>query len=222
MVRVSEVRVHGLFGTPLFTAMWPDAPALNAELRRNIIERSRSGGGVAKSNYLGWQSDLDLHLWGGEPVRRLSQFVLQQAQACTHDTQSGAPRHRWLAQLWANVSRTGASNQAHSHPGCYWSAVYYVDDGYGDSQNPALGGEITFLDPRYPMIQMVNPDLRYRLPDGSPEYPEMWLRPRTGMTLLFPAWLTHAVRPYGGSGTRVSIALNLSLRRVEPGSGGGG
>ena len=215
MVRLSEPRVHSLFGTPVLAEMWPDARVLNEELRRTILERSRLDGGVKKSNHLGWQSDLDLHLWGGEPILRLGQFVQQRAQAYTHDTLGGPPRYRWLAQMWANVSRSGASNQVHSHPGCYWAAVYYVDDGYGGRQDPALAGELVFIDPRYPMIQMANPDLRYRRPDGTPDHQEAWLRPRTGMMIFFPAWLAHLVRPYQGPSTRISIAFNLSLGRVK-------
>jgi hypothetical protein len=202
--------------------MWPEAPTLNAELRCTVLERSRSDGGVSKSNVLGWQSDLNLHLWGGDPVLRLCQFALQRAQAYTHDTVGGVPRYKWMAQLWANLSPRGGSNQLHSHPGCYWAAVYYVDDGYGGSEDPALAGELVFLDPRYPMIQMVNPELRYRPPGATPDHPEIWLRPRTGMMVFFPAWLSHLVRPYSGSGTRISIALNLSLRRIGPRSGGDG
>jgi hypothetical protein len=30
------------------------------------------------------------------------------------------------------------------------------------------------------------------------------------MIVIFPAWLSHAVRPYNGTGSRISIAINLS------------
>ena len=36
------------------------------------------------------------------------------------------------------------------------------------------------------------------------------IRPVAGAMLLFPAWLSHAVRPYRGNGTRISVAFNLS------------
>ncbi|MEZ5648896.1 MAG: putative 2OG-Fe(II) oxygenase [Alphaproteobacteria bacterium] len=37
------------------------------------------------------------------------------------------------------------------------------------------------------------------------------LSPHAGMMVLFPSWLVHAVRPYRGTHTRISIAFNLSL-----------
>ncbi len=41
----------------------------------------------------------------------------------------------------------GHGNEFHSHPGSFWSGVYYVDDG-GIAADPALGGELEFMDPR--------------------------------------------------------------------------
>jgi uncharacterized protein (TIGR02466 family) len=112
--------------------------------------------------------------------------------------------------MWANVSQAGASNQFHTHPGAFWSAVYYVDDGYEGSDDVSLGGELLLLDPRMPMIRMAAPDLRFRRPGQQPDDQEKWFRPKSGMIVIFPAWLSHAVRPYNGTGSRISIAINLS------------
>ena len=49
--------------------------------------------------------------------------------------------------MWANVNRAGHGNEFHSHPGSFWSGVYYVDDG-GIGADPSLGGELEFMDPR--------------------------------------------------------------------------
>ena len=120
-----------------------------------------------------------------------------------------ADAFRWTAELWANVSRRGAANQTHAHPGSFWSMVYYVDDGYAGSPDKALGGELSFLDPRFPMVQMAAPDLRHRGDDGAVDNQEVWMRPRSGLIVMFPSWLMHSVRPYAGGGTRISIAINL-------------
>ena len=37
------------------------------------------------------------------------------------------------------------------------------------------------------------------------------IRPEAGAMIVFPAWISHAVRPYHGDGTRISIAFNLSV-----------
>ena len=67
--------------------------------------------------------------------------------------------------MWANVNRSGHGNEFHSHPGAFWSAVYYVDDG-GIDADPSLGGELEFMDPRGPLPAMNAPHLGYATEDG--------------------------------------------------------
>jgi hypothetical protein len=65
------------------------------------------------------------------------------------------------------------------------------------------------------MINMEAPDLRFRpAPDVPPASLEMLIRPASGRLLMFPGWLRHAVRPYFGEGTRISVAMNLTAVRV--------
>ena len=74
----------------------------------------------------------------------------------------------WGANMWANINRSGHGNEFHSHPGAYWSGVYYVDDG-GIAADPSLGGELEFMDPRGPLPAMNAPHLGRRhagRPDG--------------------------------------------------------
>ena len=98
----------------------------------------------------------------------------------------------------------------HTHPGAYWSAVYYVDAGYAGAADPRLGGELILMDPRMPMILMTMPNLRFRVPGGRPHEPQLAMRPRSGRIVMFPAWLNHGVMPYRGQGERISIAANLN------------
>lgn len=85
----------------------------------------------------------------------------------------------------------------------------YVDDGYAGDASSDLGGELQLLDPRMPMIRMTAPDLRLLDANGEPQQTELSIRPKTGMIVLFPSWLQHAVCPFRGAGTRISIAINL-------------
>ena len=111
--------------------------------------------------------------------------------------------------MWANVSTAGHFHQQHVHLGCVWAAVLYLDDGYDGDANPALGGELVLTDPRMPAIRMNAPHLGLRESDGKPQQIEFLVRPRTGLLVIFPGWLLHAVRPFRGSGTRISAAFNL-------------
>lgn len=208
---ISSPQAASLFDTPVIVDQMPDADALNADLKRIILDRRSADEGMRISNVGGWHSDTQMLRWGGEPALALVKRVVAAADAFTVDIKAeGKARFRWLPEMWANVSQAGASNQFHTHPGAYWSAVYYVDDGYGGSEDDSLGGELILLDPRMPMIRMAAPDLRFRRPGQAPEDHQKWFRPKSGMIVIFPGGLSHAVQPYQGDRERISIAINLS------------
>jgi uncharacterized protein (TIGR02466 family) len=209
--------VRCLFSTP-FALEMVDDPALLDALRRAIsAERRRDAAGVRVSNLGGWHSNTRMIEWGREAARALAGKAMAMADALTVDVQSPqASRYGWHAEMWANVGGKGSANQYHTHPGSYWSAVAYVDDGYAGSDDPALGGELQLLDPRMPMVRMTAPELRLKDADGNPQPSEIAVRPRTGLIVLFPSWLQHGVRPFDGPGTRVSVALNL-VAALKPG-----
>lgn len=199
-----------LFPTPLFVDTWEEAAAANGQLRQSMMAERASGRGVQKSNLLGWQSDVDMLRWGGQAATRLRDHAVELCKSLTADELAPRP-WQWHAEMWGNISQRGASNQTHFHPGAFWSVVYYVDDGYGGSNDETLGGELTFVDPRLPMIRMRAPSLRMRFAPGDDDHQEIRLRPRSGRMVIFPAWLQHAVRPYNGIHERLSIAMNLTI-----------
>ncbi|MGL4543587.1 MAG: TIGR02466 family protein [Polymorphobacter sp.] len=203
--------VVDLFATPMLVSSLPDFAVLNAQLRASIMARRATHPGLAHSNINGWHSDTDLLDWGGPAARHVANAFGVLAMRQTRDLASpAAPRFSWQPKMWANISEAGAANAAHAHPGAYWSGVYYVDDG-GCGADPALGGELCLIDPRYPLVQQAAPDLGYCGADGKPLRADQLLRPAPGMLVGFPSWLQHSVRPYRGTGTRISIAINLSV-----------
>ena len=156
--------------------------------------------------------------WGGAPAIKLLAIGRNLANRMTTDRE-GKPVNgphpgffavTWLANMWANVNRSGHGNEYHSHPGAYWSGVYYVDDG-GIAADPSLGGELEFMDPRGPAPAMNAPHLAYAMAGGLSAGATERVRPRAGRLVLFPAWMMHQVRPYRGTAERISIAFNLTL-----------
>jgi uncharacterized protein (TIGR02466 family) len=210
MTNVTADRVINLFSTPILTGVWDQAITQNPILRDAILNRMAHDNGVEVSNIFGWQSAIGMTKWAGHSAQLLLDNVVEQCRSVTVDLKGSGPAE-WMIDMWANVSGAGSANQTHSHPGCYWSAVYYVDDGYAGSDDKNLGGELVFLDPRMPMIRMGVPDLRYCRPDRTPDHHETWMRPKSGLVVIFPSWLMHGVRPYYGQGKRISIAINVSL-----------
>lgn len=201
-----------LFETPVVIDEVPNAPVLNAALKEAIAARRAESPGVRISNIDGWQSDTGMLAWGGDAAAALNARMIAAAEKFTVDVAAGegGPRHEWRSTMWANVSPPGGLNQMHTHPGAYWSAVYYVDDGYAGVDDPSLGGELMLMDPRMPMVLMTMPNLRFRVPGAAPHEPQLAMRPKSGRIVMFPAWLSHGVMPYRGKGERISIAVNLN------------
>ena len=199
-----------LFSTPFVIDELQSAEGLR--LLRDAVEaeRARDASGVQISNINGWHSNTSMVEWGGEAARALAYKSMQMADSQTIDAKSPQQsRFGWVPEMWANISGRGSANQYHYHPGSFWSAVAYLDDGYAGDDDPALGGELQLLDPRMPMIRMTAPDLLLLDSAGQPQPNEISIRPKTGTIVLFPSWLQHAVRPFQGEGTRISIAINL-------------
>ncbi|MEP2235377.1 MAG: 2OG-Fe(II) oxygenase family protein [Alteripontixanthobacter sp.] len=210
------------FATPFISDTLQSEAGIAALREAVEAERARDAAGVDISNIGGWHSNTDMLDWGGEAARALAHKAMQMADSATLDSKAAAGTdfaqgdYGWHPEMWANVSTRGNANQYHSHPGSFWSAVAYLDDGYAGSGEAGLGGELQLLDPRMPMIRMTAPDLRLKGADGRAIHNEIAIRPRTGLIVMFPSWLQHAVRPFNGEGTRISIAINLIAAKTAP------
>jgi uncharacterized protein (TIGR02466 family) len=211
-VNETEIKadVLRLFSTPLVMADLPEADQLNPRLVKLILERAETDPGTRHSNLGGWQSSWDMQEWGGPPVKKVLRAARSLANSMTVDREGKPVTVRWKANCWANVNRSGQANEFHTHPGAFWSGCYYVDDG-GIGENPTLGGSFEVQDPRGVAPAMYAPNLTFAGPGGKSLGASYTLRPHSGMIILFPSWLQHAVRPYHGQDTRISIAFNLSL-----------
>jgi uncharacterized protein (TIGR02466 family) len=205
-----KVEMRSLFPTPIAVVDLPGAAALNKELKRIILEREVSHPGTQHSNLGGWQSTWDLNEWGGQPIEALLDTAVKLASRLTVDRQGQAVKLSWKINCWANVNRSGHGNEFHTHPGAFWSGTYYVDDG-GIGQDPSLGGEFEVQDPRGIAPAMYAPMLTIAGRASASLGVSELVHPHTGMMVLFPSWLQHAVRPYQGKAERISIAFNLSL-----------
>jgi uncharacterized protein (TIGR02466 family) len=205
-----KAEVRSYFATPVVVATLPDAEAVNRELKSVILERERGDAGVQHSNLGGWQSGWDFEAWGGPAARRVLDTGRDLATRMTSDRAGKPVRIAWKTNAWANVNRRSHGNEFHTHPGCYWSGTYYVDDG-GIGDDPEQGGEFEMQDPRGVAPAMYAPLLGFAVPGGQSAGASELIYPKSGQLVLFPSWLAHAVRPYHGERERISIAFNLFL-----------
>lgn len=200
-----------LFPTPVILHDLDGADYLNQDLAERIQAKRAEDPGIKRSNYGGWHSEVDMMVWAEDAARILLGEAINVSSQQTADVHPHGKRDfEFDAQMWANISGPGNSNQMHCHPGAMWSGVYYVDVGE-DETGVDVEGELLLLDPRFPMNVMYMPELVNKYADGKPQYAQVPIRPKNGRMVLFPSWLKHSVRPYIGTRERISIAFNLMI-----------
>jgi uncharacterized protein (TIGR02466 family) len=205
-----QATVRNYFATPVIASPLPDSEALNVQLREIILERERTSPSTEHSNLGGWQSTWDLAEWAGEPGRTVLNVAMRLGTRMTADRAGKPVKVNWKTNAWANINRASNGNEFHTHPGSYWSATDYVDDG-GIADDPSLGGEFEIQDPRGVAPAMYAPLLAFAMNGRQSVGASELVHPKAGYMIMFPAWLSHGVRPYTGTSTRISIALNLSV-----------
>jgi uncharacterized protein (TIGR02466 family) len=213
LAAITDVEVQNRYPTPFLVVSLDRTSSLNVRLRETILGRAAWDPGVKLSNSGGWQSTPDFADWSGAAGAHLLDLAVKVADAATgRDTEQGLQLGgpTWKVNAWANVNGPGHGNHAHHHPAAFWSGVYWVDAGGGETDEP-VGGEFEMHDPRGVLPAFYAPRLRYALPGCLSAGGQDFFKPRTGTMVLFPAWLVHAVRAYVGSSLRISVAFNLCV-----------
>ena len=204
-----------LFSTPVLRGLWPDAGAHNPILLSAINQHRQTSQGVLRSNIGGWMSDTDMAHWGGASAISLAEYATNVAGAHMTDVHPRGKRtFGWQAEMWANISPTGAAHQVHCHPGAYWTGVYFLDPGGSDVEGG--GGELVLEDPLYPSAYMTTPHLVLKTQEGDPKSTQFSIRPQAGLLVLMPGWLRHSVNQHRGPQPRVSISMNLMVAETPP------
>lgn len=208
---VANPIIKHLFATPLIiTELPPDIAAeTNARLVKLLLQMEKEMPSQNASNRGGWQSDDKILQWAAvevAPVMSAFKQIINQVTVGVNRAGVTRGEVNWKINGWANINRKGNANATHIHPGAYWSAVYYVMAG-DDEQ----GGAFQAFDPRGGLPLMYAPTLRIGLEGYMNAGNSETHRPREGQCLLFPSWLPHAVTPYTGDGTRISLAFNFCI-----------
>ena len=201
-----QADVLNFFATPVVVAELPEPEALNRALAELILAREAASREPGEEGP--WQSEPDLEEWGGDAAAHVLRLARQLADRLTCDRMGVPVETDWRVSAWAGVTRKGESAEFHTHPGSFWAGAYHVDDGGADE---ASGGELEIQDPRGIAPALYTPLLAMAVPGGRSAGASELLRPRTGQMLLWPSWLSHAVRPYRGEGTRIVLGFTLAL-----------
>lgn len=111
-----------------------------------------------------------------------------------------------IANVSVNINNNHVINSAHSHPGWFFSGVYYIraDDG---------SGNINFLSPNSNTSNSILPKMLERpnsFTSSTGTHPA-----QVGKLLIFPSWMIHFVSSSLENSERISIAFNTRLIMPE-------
>jgi hypothetical protein len=167
--------------------------------------------GATDAHGQGWRSPPDFESWGGGAAETLYRVLREIADSLSATRSGGRVNLEWKIAAFAAVRQKGEFSELAARPGALWSGLYYVDDGYGKSDDETLGGECELADPRGALPAMVAPHLAFRIPGGATAGMVETIRPQMGMIILHPSWQPRGERRYDGANHRVTIEFDLAV-----------
>lgn len=191
-----------LFPTPFMSYRWPDSEPLNKELRQRILAHERENPG--RENVLNgvghWRTSAGLLEFCGDAGKTLISRMSQMVNEATGRTLAGrqVPPFEWQIQAWSNVNRAGDYHRMHNHGMSTWSGTYYVDDG-DPPREDEFGTALEVVDPCGQRAMTFFPSILT---------PGIYIKPISGLMVVFPSYVMHMVMPHRGKRPRISIAFN--------------
>lgn len=212
-----------MFAVPFAFSRCPDHEPLNARLVRYIHAQERAGTALnprprMQRNPQVFESHFNLFRDADAAIQELKTFCWDQLLAVIGRLNGYdlATLHRLQIynDCWFHVTRGGGYFGVHNHPNAAWSGVYCVATGREPGQKD--GGLLSFVNPTtLSAMHMDAGNANMPLPYG-PQVASVALD--AGQLVLFPSWVLHEVKPYPGTGERITIAFNcwFSLPDAEP------
>jgi uncharacterized protein (TIGR02466 family) len=198
-----------MFATLVLERQLAGVDDLNRRLAKTILQRETEQPSIVRSNVGGWHSETDFWRWQAPEVAELFEHVsgaVKDYTAVERKVDAAALELTVAAEAWANVARAGHYAKPHVHPNSNVSGVYYVDA--GSAPPGALdSGVLEVMDPRNRpgMFQT----------EGTLAFDAYRITPRSGLLVLFPAWVYHYVHPYQGKTPRICVAFNFTLQGLK-------
>lgn len=116
---------------------------------------------------------------------------------------------------WANVLRYGEFLEVHHHDPSYISGHYQVQTGYGPGETPdeSEGGQTVYYRPGF-----LDRSHGGKAAGQTSPWDNDWrvsVTPTEGKLFFFPSYVRHEVRPYLGKHERISIAMDIFIKKQE-------
>ena len=201
--RLIEKGVATFFPTPM---SFFENKNLLSGIKKEILSREVEGieSGVAKnikhnlteSNFEFLDKDLhilnDMKAWIYECLKKTINSIQQ--EKVDYKTS--------MAGSWYHITKTNGLHEPHYHANCSWCGIYYVQAGDDDDS-----GDTVFRSP-----------IQSSYIDSGSKYLDIMsnlrIKPRDGMLVLFPSFLTHYQALYKGSEDRIVIVFNICVENL--------
>ena len=178
-------RLLRLFSTPVIVDELGDSD-LNTELEKVIVERMNTDPAFACRTSAGG-SRSTIATWAGKAGERI---VKHAAALATANTAAAPGSVNALVDRRLGERQRQRRSQPVAHP-----RRLVLVGGLLCPVGSGEGGELILHDPRMPALRMHAPNLRFN--DVGPEV-IVPIKPKSGLMILFPAWLSHSVQPWEG------------------------
>jgi uncharacterized protein (TIGR02466 family) len=186
-----ELSEHVIFYNCVYSTVQTNID--NSKIEREILNIQKTESGRKLSNIGGWQSN-DLIDFSSTPeiFKMIDSIQTVLSEIYSHWK---IPKKPTFDNAWINVNYQYCSNNFHRHPKSLFACVYYV-------KAPKDCGEIVF---RRDDTQEHYFDIEY----SEHTMKSFSIFPVPGLTVFFPAYIMHMVKPNLSNDPRISIAVNF-------------
>jgi uncharacterized protein (TIGR02466 family) len=202
-----------MFAVPFAFSRHPSPVRLNQELRRLILAQEKTGTAnprpLTQRNEALFESHFDFFRDTDPAAQELKTFCWDQLLAVIgmlngYDLKT-LHRLQIYNDCWFHVTRRGGFFGLHNHPNASWSGVYCVDPGLHEPGSKQ-SGMLTFVNPSITSAMHLDAgNAHMKLPHAH-QIALVALEP--GQLVIFPSWVLHDVKPYEGTGERITVAFN--------------
>jgi hypothetical protein len=223
------IKSEMLWPSPTLSILHKDIKQLNQGLKRIILEKEREINAKGTSvEVAGLQSGLTTHWleynvlnWDYPEIAEFRKMVMNGLREY-FKLVGGDPDHSDYQisgiSCWANVLRYGEYLEVHHHDPGFVSAHYQVQSGFteddeSDESQVGDSGNTVYFRPGFLDRSHGGKQAGTTSPwDGD------WrisARPAEGKLFFFPSYIRHEVRPYMGKRERISIAMDVYVKKQE-------